>query len=253
MLMDMKTDTKFKPTPPPDTRVYAIGDIHGRLDLLDALVAQIRLDANAMDAPQRLVLVLLGDLIDRGPQSRGVVQRTLDLTCGQILDDFEVHALMGNHEQAMLQFLAGDNDGASWFANGGRETLISYGIKVKQTGKQVPDPRLRHALLEALPQDHRRLLRGMNLSHVEGDYAFVHAGVRPGVAWDEQDAADLLWIRRDFTDSDADFGYFVVHGHSARDTPDVRANRANIDTRAWSSGVLTCLVLQDETRRFLTT
>ncbi|HEY9163251.1 MAG TPA: metallophosphoesterase family protein [Magnetovibrio sp.] len=261
----MMTDTKFKPTPssvtaaiarptlPGGTRVYAIGDIHGRLDLLDALLEQIRLDANAMDAPKRLVLVLLGDLIDRGPDSQGVVQRTLDLAYHQILDGFEVHALMGNHEHAMLQFLAGDGDGAIWLANGGRETLMSYGIAVKQGGKPVNSERLRRALLDALPLAHRRLLRGLSLSHVEGGYAFVHAGIRPGVPWEAQSVEDLLWIRRDFTDSDQNFGCFVVHGHSARDTPDVRANRANIDTRAWSSGVLTCLVLQDDTQRFLST
>lgn len=248
MLVDMKQDAKFKPTTPPSTRIYAIGDVHGRLDLLDALLEQIAQDANGIDAPERLVLVLLGDLIDRGPHSRGVVQRTYELIHGECLGGFEVHALKGNHEQAMLQFLTGLSDGAQWLANGGAQSLASYGIEPKQ-----PPRPLRRALLEALPQNHRRLLRDLALKHTEGGYAFVHAGVRPKVAWADQREEDLLWIRREFTDSQADFGYFVVHGHSARDAPEVRANRANIDTRAWSSGVLTCMVLQDQTQRFLST
>lgn len=248
MLEDMKQDAKFKPTTPPATRIYAIGDVHGRLDLLDALLAQIAKDANAMDAPERLVLVLLGDLIDRGPHSQGVVQRAYELVRGERMSGFEIHVLKGNHEQAMLQFLAGENEGTQWLANGGIEALASYGINAIQ----APE-RLRQAFQDALPQTHRRLLRDLALTHVEGDYAFVHAGVRPGVAWTDQREEDLLWIRREFTDSMADFGYFVVHGHSARDTPEVCANRANIDTRAWSSGVLTCLVLQGQAQRFLST
>jgi len=251
MLEDMKPDTKFKPKPPPRSRVYAIGDVHGRLDLLDDLLAQIAQDAQeaqTMDAPKRLVLVLLGDLIDRGPDSRGVLGRAVDLMNGKRLPDFEVHILKGNHEDALLRFLSGNDDGAQWLANGGREAVASYGLKPRQAPED-----LRQALLDALPKAQQRVLRDLKIKHVEGDYAFVHAGLRPGVAWDAQSQDDLMWIRREFTQSDADFGYCVVHGHTPVDVPDVQANRIGIDTRAWASGILTSLVLEGKTRRFLHT
>lgn len=248
MLVDMKPDAKFKPKAPQGSRLYAIGDIHGRLDLLDLLLEQIEREGKAAPAKTRLVLLLLGDLIDRGPDSRGVLERVAQLMKGKSLPGFAVHVLKGNHEDAMLRFLANVEGGEAWLANGWRETVESYGVN-----PDLGPESLRAALLQALPKAHRRVLRALELSHVEGDYAFVHAGVRPGVAWDAQTPDDLLWIRRDFTQSDADFGYFVVHGHSAADAPDVRANRVCIDTRAWASGVLTCLAVEGKTRRFLST
>lgn len=254
MLVDMKQDAKFNPrTPPgphapPGSRIYAIGDVHGRLDLLDALLDQIALDASDPATPKRRVLVLLGDLIDRGPDSRGVLNRAAQLIGGQILRDFEVYVLKGNHEDSLLRFLAGASDGAQWRANGGNEMMQSYGLDPRQSAGS-----LRVALLDALTQAQRRTLRDLPLSHIEGDYAFVHAGVKPGIPFNEQSPDDLLWIRQAFTGSDADFGYCVVHGHSPVTAPDVRTNRIAIDTRAWSSGVLTALVLEGAERRFLST
>jgi serine/threonine protein phosphatase 1 len=164
------------------------------------------------------------------------------------LADFEVHVLKGNHEDSLLRFLAGEADPDRWLANGGREMVQSYSLN-----PDLPPDKLRRALLDALPRDHRRLLRNMELSHIEGDYAFVHAGVRPGISWDQQSPDDLLWIREAFTGSNADFGHCVVHGHSPVDVPQVKTNRIAIDTRAWASGVLTSLVLENDTRRFLNT
>jgi len=241
--------TNPSPCTPPKTRIYAIGDVHGRLDLLDQLLAQIAADAEtALDV--RRVLVMLGDYVDRGPESAGVLDRLSDVRDGQVLAGFEVHLLKGNHEDRMLAFLAGqsEREGATWFANGGSETLASYGLDLG-TGQDM----LRRQLMKVLPRAHKKILRGLQLCVVLGDYGFVHAGMRPGVTWQHQDPQDLLWIRDDFLNSDEDFGVFVVHGHAARDAPEVRANRVNIDTRAWASGTLTCLVAQGTQRRFLST
>lgn len=231
---------------PADTRVYAIGDVHGRCDLLDQVLAQISEDART--APPRKVLVLLGDLVDRGADSKGVVERAAQLRAGRLLEGFEVHVLKGNHEDMMLQFLAGTDPGGLWRGNGGDTTLLSYGLDPDE-----PTEPLRQDLLNALPESHRHLLWDMELSHIEGDYTFVHAGIRPGVAWENQRAQDLLWIREGFIDSDADFGRVVVHGHTPRPEPVVRPNRIGIDTRAWASGELTCLVIEGEVRHFIST
>lgn len=232
---------------PAGTRIYAIGDVHGRRDLLDQVLARIKQDASATDAPARKVLVLLGDLIDRGPDSRGVVERAAQLLDGEILSDFEVHVLKGNHEDMMLRFLAGRESGEAWRSNGGDATLDSYGLD------PFTDERsLAQRLLAKLPDRHKRVLRDMELSHREGGYGFVHAGVKPGVAWDNQADQDRLWIRKEFTESIADFDCVVVHGHTATSDPVVNANRIGIDTRAWASGRLTCLVLEDDGRRFIT-
>lgn len=239
---------KTKPRAPTDARIYAIGDVHGRRDLLDQLLARIKKDSESEDAPVRKVLVLLGDLIDRGPDSKGVMDRAAQLKDGDILADFDVHIMKGNHEDAMLKFLAGRDPADTWRCNGGVETLESYGIDPDQ-----PVDALRKAMLAALPDTHKRLLRDMEIRHTEGDYGFVHAGVKPGVAWDAQTETDMLWIRKEFTESIADFGYVVVHGHTPTPQPSVNANHIGIDTRAWASGKLTCLVLDGEDQRFIST
>lgn len=235
---------------PQDTRVYAIGDVHGRRDLLDLLLDAIALDA--LGAPARRVLVMLGDYIDRGDNSFGVMERLVQLKSKQLLGDFEVHLLMGNHEIMMLDFLADLSNGqvsnGVWLNNGGTQMLASYGVHPPFTPDQA-----REQLRKALPKSHRKIFRDLEYSHTEGDYGFVHAGVMPGVAWADQHPDHQLWIRREFLDSDADFGRIVVHGHSPREAVEVRANRIGLDTKAWASGVLTCLVLEGETRRFLDT
>lgn len=221
-----------------DLRIYVIGDIHGRVDLLRQLHAMIATAACAAPEPRRR-LVYLGDYIDRGSDSREV----LDMLAGEPLDGFERVCLKGNHEDAMLRFLDDIAIAPTWFGFGGSATLRSYGLA-------VPDPRDPTALLQTqrqlaavLPPAHHRFLRGLERTHAEGDFFFAHAGVRPGVPLDRQSEEDLLWIRDPFLRSTVDFGRIVVHGHSIAREVEFRPNRIGIDTGAYASDRLTCLVI----------
>lgn len=235
---------------PAGQAVYAIGDVHGRLDLLDDLLVQIRDDAERHSDGDRS-LVFLGDYVDRGSESRGVVERLLI----DPLPGFATVRLMGNHEEAMLAFLDGASDGLDWLSFGGLETLMSYGVPLRSlpnTGEAVRA--LREALAGAVPDRHVAMLRRCVLHHSVGDYLFVHAGVRPGISLDRQSATDLLWIRDDFLRVRTPMpGRVVVHGHTIVDLPQNRGHRINIDTGAFVSGRLTCLVLRGTERRFLST
>jgi serine/threonine protein phosphatase 1 len=235
---------------PPGTRVYAVGDCHGCLAALRGLRAAIVADSARADArgprARRRVVVYLGDYVDRGPDSRGVVE----LLIGEPLADFESVHLLGNHELFMRRFLDGEDDTSVWMMNGGPATLRSYGLDPAVphgTGASG----LRGALTAALPAAHRAFLGGLALSHLEGDYFFAHAGVRPGVPLAEQEADDLLWIREPFLRSTADHGKVVVHGHSTVAEVELRPNRIGIDTGACYGGKLTALVLEGSQHRFL--
>jgi len=232
---------------PAGSRVYAIGDIHGRADLLAALHRMIRDDAAGRPVSRR-VAVYVGDYIDRGPDSRAVIDLLLDAP----LAGFESVHLLGNHEAFLLDFLDDAAIGPDWLFNGGAETLASYGV---ESPWPFGDPldRMQTEFRRRLPARHLTFLRGLRLSHVEGDYLFVHAGVRPGVPLDRQARDDLLWIRDEFLDSGTDLGKVVVHGHSIAHEPEQRANRIGIDTGAYMTGRLTCLVLEGADRRFLAT
>lgn len=234
---------------PEGTRVYAIGDIHGRLDLLEALEEMIAADA-AAGPPVRRVMVYLGDYVDRGMEARQVIDRLI----AQPLDGFETVHLKGNHEDFLLRFLEDVQIGAGWLRNGGNTTLYSYGVRPPE---RPTDPaaleRARQELLRKLPPRHLAFYRSLKLSHVEGDYFFVHAGVMPGRPLDRQDPTDLMWIRDDFLESPADHGKLVIHGHTIAEEPDVRPNRIGIDTGAYATGRLTALVLEAGGRRFLQT
>ena len=236
------------PRVPPHRRVYAIGDIHGRRDLLDTLLDMIVADREKAGAV-RPVLIYLGDYVDRGPDSAAVIDRVM-----QPPADFTVLHLIGNHEQMMLDFLAGAGAGLGWLMNGGDATLASYGVpvvgEIYRRDELVP---LQQALQQRLPADHRRFLNGLSYTHREGDYLFVHAGIRPGVPLGQQDEEDLIWIREEFLDSTLDHGAVVVHGHSIRSKVEMRKNRIGLDTGAFASGTLTCLVLQDDKRSLLQT
>jgi serine/threonine protein phosphatase 1 len=226
--------------------VYAVGDIHGRADLLDDLLQRIAHDAarHADDHVRRLVF--LGDYVDRGSASRAVVERLLRPP----LPSFATIYLRGNHEQAMLDFLDERSDGQAWLTYGGAETLMSYGVSVMGCSTNE----LRGALAAALPPPHLNFLRACILHHTVGDYVFVHAGVRPRIALNAQDPLDLLWIRDDFLDAaEALPGKVLVHGHTIRKRQENLAHRINIDTGAFFSGRLTCVVLRSNTRRFLAT
>ena len=237
------------PAPPEGSVVYAVGDVHGRDDLLALIQAQILADAQRVAADRRVV-VYLGDYVDRGGQSRQVIDRLLD----EPLAGFDSIHLMGNHEAFLLQFLQTIAAGPGWMMNGGRATLASYGI---QPPARVTDAEsltaTQSALRDALPEDHRLFLETLALQHVEGDYAFVHAGLRPGVPFDRQAPADLLWIREPFLDWTEPFEHVVVHGHTITESPDIRPNRIGIDTGAFASGILTCLALEADRRWILRT
>ncbi|WP_448204214.1 metallophosphoesterase family protein [Azospirillum sp. sgz302134] len=234
---------------PRGVRVYAVGDIHGRLDLLEQLLGQIERDA-ASAADLVKYIVFLGDYVDRGPQSRMVIDRL----AGYPPPGFGAIHLRGNHEAAMLEFLEDARSGADWIAYGGGATIASYGIV--PPAEDAPVERLaeiQHQLLAALPHHHRAFLTGLRASIAIGDYLFVHAGIRPGVPLDRQSESDLLWIRREFLTSHADHGKVVVHGHTIADQPEIRANRIGIDTGAFATNRLTALVLEGTDRRFLCT
>ncbi len=195
-------------------------------------------------------MVYLGDYIDRGPDSRGV----LELLIGEPLAGFESVHLLGNHEAFLLGFLDGEDLASVWLMNGGDATLRSYGLDVAALNGPGPGgdpPALRAALIPAVPAAHRAFLDGLALSHVEGDYFFVHAGVRPGVPLGRQGEHDLLWIREPFLSSAADHGKVVVHGHSTTAEVELRSNRIGIDTGVCYGGKLTALVLEGEQHRFL--
>ena len=234
---------------PPGRRIYAIGDIHGRLDLLDRLLDSIAADDRDRGAGARPELIFLGDLVDRGPQSRGVVERLLGLRDGPVPARF----LMGNHEEVFLRAARGDARALRFLIRiGGRETIFSYGITEAEYRDLDYEP-LAALLPERVPAAHVDFLAGFEMMIEIGDYLFVHAGLRPGIALEDQATSDLCWIREEFLNHRDSFGKMVVHGHSITDDVDLRPNRIGIDTGAFASGRLTALGLEGAERWFLST
>jgi serine/threonine protein phosphatase 1 len=228
--------------------VYAIGDIHGYPGQLAALLRQIADDAEQAAAAERPLIVFLGDYVDRGPDGRAVIEQILS-----VMDDerFEVVALKGNHEDALLRFLADPGFAPAWIANWGEATLRAYGV-APPSGFDVAACQAAQArFADALPARHRAFLADLRLSLEVGDYLFVHAGVRPGVPLDAQAERDLIWIRYEFLESDQPFGKVVVHGHTPADRPERKANRINVDTGVYFSGTLTAVRLSGEQQSFL--
>lgn len=236
-----------KPFVPAGERIYCIGDIHGRLDLLQRLHQLILEDAT--DHSGEKTLVYLGDYIDRGGQSKEVIDLLLDTP----LVGFKQVYLRGNHEQTLLDFLQHPWAVATWLTYGGRATLNSYGVatSLEPSRPQLDD--MRDELEYRLPQSHLEFYQHLWLMHLAGGYCFVHAGIRPGVSLQEQRNEDLLWIREDFTESNATHEHIVVHGHTITPEVEWRPNRIGIDTGAFSTGVLTCLVLEGAEQRVLQT
>jgi serine/threonine protein phosphatase 1 len=232
----------------PGLRLYAIGDIHGEAALLDRLMAKID-DDLAAHRPAEALAIFLGDYVDRGPDSAGVIDRLARGTFG-----LPHVALRGNHEDAMLAALAEGGDAMErWCRMGGVATLASYGVDLAKPGRRKALAKARDALLGRIPAAHRAFLGETRLIESVGDYVFVHAGLRPGIPIERQAAADLMWIREEFLRSDADFGKVVVHGHSPRPWPENQPRRINVDTGAFKSGVLTAVALEGAGRRFLST
>lgn len=229
---------------PSDLTVYAIGDVHGRDDLLARLLPMIEKD-RALAPQRRALLVFLGDYVDRGLQSRQVIERLAT----QNFAGFETVFLRGNHEAAMLDFLRSPDEGAGWYAFGGTATLQSYGVPPRGGPGAFAETAQR--LAAALPARHREFLGQSLLWHRVGDVVFVHAGIERGVPLSEQREEVLLWVREPFLSDPAADGLLVVHGHTITRAPEVRSNRVGIDTGAYATGKLTCLVLAEGQGRFL--
>jgi serine/threonine protein phosphatase 1 len=229
------------------SRVYVIGDIHGRSDLLDRMVVQISRDLE-MNPVSGSVTITLGDYIDRGPDSRGVLER---LARNPFPTDFV--ALKGNHEALFVAFLRDPMVGEHWRRLGGLETLHSYGMPVGDLKMRTNYRQAATALQAAVPDEHFRFLASLKTSVIAGKYFLCHAGVRPGVALERQSVGDLLWIRDEFLKSTVNFGRIVVHGHTPTKRPEVLSNRINIDTGAFDTGRLSCAVLESSQPRFLMT
>lgn len=236
------TDAKSKPDP---ASIYVIGDIHGRSDLLDRMIGRISADVGARGADSLTVTV--GDYVDRGPDSRGVIERLI----GNPFPTPYV-ALKGNHELLLEDFLHDPQIGLHWRRLGGLETLRSYGSAAAKSMAAQDFARAASEFAAALPDAHKQFIAGLKTSFDLPRYFICHAGVRPGIPLGQQSDDDLLWIRGEFLDSDADFGKIVVHGHTPSDEPEVKRNRINVDTGAFATGKLTCVVLEGDRHRFIT-
>jgi serine/threonine protein phosphatase 1 len=246
---DRKTPKqKGKAELPAGIRLYAIGDVHGRRDLLGRMHALILADAR--DFKGQTIALYLGDFIDRGPDSAGVID---DLLAAPLKGFRTIH-LMGNHEDMLLAFLEDASVGPVWLFNGGDQTLRSYGIEPEPDFAEGADLAYLQSQLRALlPSRHLKFLRALSLSFALGDYFFVHAGIRPRRPLSRQARSDLLWIRDQFLTSRADHGAVVVHGHTIAPEVEFCPNRIGIDTGAFFTGRLSCLVLEGGSKRVLQT
>jgi serine/threonine protein phosphatase 1 len=241
------------PRVPHGGRVYAIGDIHGRADLLDQMFKRIDADFSQAPLPHRLE-VFLGDYVDRGPASRQVLELLIERGRPRLNERGRSHQtifLKGNHEALLMNFPVNPSTLGSWRRLGGLETLMSYGLIPSAKADARTQAELAAAFDKALPPSHRRFLSDLKTSFTCGDYFFVHAGVRPGVALEKQREEDLLWIRQEFLLCEEDFSKIIVHGHTPVLQPEIRSNRINIDTGAYATGRLSCLVLEADKVRIL--
>jgi serine/threonine protein phosphatase 1 len=226
---------------PAGTRAYALGDIHGRADLFAALIASVEADDAARGAAET-TMILLGDLVDRGPDSARVIALARDWQNRR-----PVRILMGNHEEMFLEALESDEVLRHFLRFGGRETLLSYPIDAADYAR-AELAETRAIALAAIPEADLAFIRSFEDQVRLGDYLFVHAGIRPGVPLEDQRSGDLRWIRETFLNHPASFGPVVVHGHTIFAEPEVRHNRIGIDTGAYTSGRLTALGLEGTAR-----
>jgi serine/threonine protein phosphatase 1 len=230
---------------PDGTRLYCVGDIHGRDDLLRQMAERIETDVQDQSFDQ-VATVFLGDYVDRGLGSNKVLEQ---LSRSQW--PTSIVALAGNHEDLLTAFLDDGEILTVWRGLGGLETLHSYGVDVRMARASWDCEAVQAAFAALFPEHHRQFLANLKTSSAVGDYFFCHAGVRPGVPLDRQDRNDLLNIRDAFLSSHAEHGKLVVHGHTPSADPEIRPNRIGIDTAAYATGRLTCLVLENDQRRFL--
>jgi serine/threonine protein phosphatase 1 len=241
------------PAPPPvfrlaeGQRVYAIGDIHGRRDCFHTIIRKIEADERDR-GPADTTIVLLGDLVDRGPDSRGVVTSAMALAKHR-----KTIILTGNHEEILIHAWEGEKKAASLLHRvGGRETLLSYGV-TEDEYDAADITEMTQLVAARLPVEHIAFMRNFIDQWRCGDYLFVHAGIRPGVALDDQKSSDMRWIRAEFLDDDRDHGVMVVHGHSITEKVEERPNRIGIDTGAFASDVLTAIGIEGDQRWYLST
>lgn len=236
------------PRVPDGLRVYAFGDLHGREDLAIKLFELVSDDIQA-DRPDDILVIGLGDYIDRGPASCGVI----DLLQNELSSAFPTVFLKGNHEAMMFDFLDRPSEiGSSWIRMGGLECMQSYGVRCDWRMSSPEEfTRMRDELAEEIYPRHGVFLSRLGVSQIVGDYFFVHAGARPGVPLTKQREQDLLWIRKGFADRDEPFEKMIVHGHTAGRDVFVGRNRINLDTGAYATGRLTCLALEGEGRRLM--
>jgi serine/threonine protein phosphatase 1 len=229
---------------PSGSRVYAIGDVHGRADLLQETFSKIDTHRNAYPIASAIE-VMLGDYIDRGPSSFDVIELVSTRVRGGTI------CLKGNHEAFLLDFLQDPTILTAWQHCGGLETLVSYGLEPSLNLSPKDQESLAASLADRLPAHHRNFLTALPLCFALGDYFFVHAGVRPGIDLSNQRVDDLLWIRDEFLRYEGSFGKVVVHGHTPVSEPEIRNNRINLDTGAFATGNLTCAVFEDDQIMFL--
>lgn len=238
------------PAVPDGTVVWAVGDIHGRFDLLVPLVETIVSDLNDSPAERKMV-IFLGDYIDRGPDSRSVIRLLADLAQ---IQGMEWRFLKGNHEQAMLEFLEDPSRGARWCEYGGDRALESWGLRVPELAHRTEAwARVAADLTHKLTEKKRAFLEQLELSVTVGDYFFAHAGARPGLALDRQSSEDLMWIRQPFLESGTPFEQVVVHGHTPTKAVHADKRRIGLDTKAYDSGVLSALKLEGRERTLFQT
>ena len=233
---------------PAGQRIYAVGDIHGRRDLLDDLLTRIDAD-DAERGPAQTQIIFLGDLVDRGSDSRGVIERLMALR--EASDN--VRLLTGNHEELLIRVYDGDKRATSLFHRvGGRETMLSYGMS-EADYDAVDLSELAALIPNYVPIAHIDFLKSFDDWIEAGDYLFVHAGIRPGLSIDEQETSDLRWIRREFTEHKGEFSHMVIHGHTITEGVDEQSNRIGIDTGAFATGTLTAIGIEGSERWFLST
>jgi len=236
---------------PENTRIYAIGDIHGCLAEATQLFAMIEADM-ALSPQMRFTIVTVGDYCDRGPDSSGVINFLIEKSRQYpVGSNTSLICLRGNHDQRFLEFMdLPDQTWEGFLTYGGRQTLMSYGI---DPDGSVTVAELARAFKQAVPRQQTRFLDNLPLMHVAGGYAFVHAGIRPGIALEQQSADDLLWIRNSFLQFQGAHTHVIVHGHTIDERFDVQANRINVDTGAFESGILSCAVLEGRQMRKMQT
>ena len=245
----LENKPEIPPSIPEDTCIYAIGDIHGRSDLLIKIHKLILEDSKSRKS-SRKVLIYLGDYIDRGSDSKEVI----DILINHPLQGFEKIYIKGNHEYFMMLFLEGHDVGKSWLKWGGEATLHSYGVALRDKNGQRPDYNImKESFDKNIPEDHKIFLNSLDNYHTEGDYLFIHAGLRPEIPIEEQNINDMVSIREEFFNSTYDFGKTIIFGHTIFDKPFIKKGKIGIDTGAYATGELTALILEEKEQHFINT